>query len=195
MRLFGKRKVSLNAAPPLLQTPRLVLRGFDPSDAVDVLARARGEAAGAMASAPPCQSHEESRRTVEGFIRGGSTWAVVEKRSGHVIGAVALAPDSGRGVEGALALGYTLGEQYRDQGYAVEACAAVLAYAFDELDSPVVSAGHELTNQRSRRVFKKLGFTCEGTARRARMLSGGEYADEIRYSLLREEYRPQPAPK
>ena len=181
MRLFGKRKVSLNAAPPLLQTPRLVLRGFDPSDAVDVLARARGEAAGAMASAPPCQSHEESRRTVEGFIRGGSTWAVVEKRSGHVIGAVAL--------------GYTLGEQYRDQGYAVEACAAVLAYAFDELDSPVVSAGHELTNQRSRRVFKKLGFTCEGTARRARMLSGGEYADEIRYSLLREEYRPQPAPK
>ena len=44
MRLFGKRKVSLNAAPPLLQTPRLVLRGFDPSDAVDVLARARGEA-------------------------------------------------------------------------------------------------------------------------------------------------------
>ena len=49
MRLFGKRKVSLNAAPPLLQTPRLVLRGFDPSDAVDVLARARGEAAGAMA--------------------------------------------------------------------------------------------------------------------------------------------------
>ena len=97
--------------------------------------------------------------------------------------------------EGALALGYTLGEQYRDQGYAVEACAAVLAYAFDELDSPVVSAGHELTNQRSRRVFKKLGFTCEGTARRARMLSDGEYADEIRYSLLREEYRPQPAPK
>ena len=148
-----------------------------------------------MASAPPCQSHEESRRTVEGFIRGGSTWAVVEKRSGHVIGAVALAPDSGREVEGALALGYTLGEQYRDQGYAVEACAAVLAYAFDELDSPVVSAGHELTNQRSRRVFKKLGFTCEGTARRARMLSGGEYADEIRYSLLREEYRPQPAPR
>ena len=41
MRLFGKRKVSLNAAPPLLQTPRLVLRGFDPSDAVDVLARAQ----------------------------------------------------------------------------------------------------------------------------------------------------------
>ena len=137
MRLFGKRKISLNAAPPLLQTLRLVLRGFDPSDAVDVLARARGEGAGAMASAPPCQSHEESRRTVEDFIRGGSTWAVVEKRSGHVIGAVALGPDPGRAVEGALELGYTLGEQYRDQGYAVEACAAVLAYAFDELDSPV----------------------------------------------------------
>ena len=137
MKLFGKRKISLSAAPPLLQTPRLVLRGFDPSDAVDVLARARGEAAGAMASAPPCLSHEESRRTVEGFIRGGSTWAVVEKRSGHVIGAVALGPDPGRAVEGALELGYTLGEQYRDQGYAVEACAAVLAYAFDELDSPV----------------------------------------------------------
>ena len=91
-----------------------------------------------------------------------------------------------------------LGHLHRAQtlaGGRVRYCGAPLAYAFDELDSPVVSAGHELTNQRSRRVFKKLGFTCEGTARRARMLSGGEYADEIRYSLLREEYRPQPAPK
>ena len=28
--------------------------------------------------------------------------------------------------------------------------------------------------------------------RRARTLPGGGYADEIRYSLLREEYRPAP---
>ena len=44
-------------------------------------------------------------------------------------------------------------------------------------------------------VYKRQGFTCEGTVRRARTLADGGYADEIRYSLLREEYRPQPAPK
>lgn len=192
MRLFARRKTPLSAAPPLLQTARLVLRGFDPSDAVDLMACAQGEAAGAMAAAAPHQSHEDSRRAVEDFIRGGSTWAVVEKRSGRVIGAVALEPDLARAVEGALELSYTLGEKYWDQGYAVEACAAALAYAFGELDSPVVGAGHAVDNQRSRRAFKKLGFTCEGTVRRARLLPDGAYADEARYSLLREEYQPAP---
>ena len=45
MRLFHKHRVRMSAAPPLLQTPRLVLRGFDPSDAVDVFACAQGEGA------------------------------------------------------------------------------------------------------------------------------------------------------
>ena len=61
MRLFGKRKVSLNAAPPLLQTPRLVLRGFDPSDAVDVLARARLLSGGANARSEERRAGEECR--------------------------------------------------------------------------------------------------------------------------------------
>ena len=53
MKLFGKRKISLSAAPPLLQTPRLVLRGFDPSDAVDVLARARASTSTASLGSKP----------------------------------------------------------------------------------------------------------------------------------------------
>ena len=59
-------------------------------------------------------------------------------------------------------------------------------------DVIVVGAGHDPSNQRSRRVLKKLGFTCEGTVRCARPLPEGGYADEMRYSLLREEYRPAP---
>lgn len=189
MKLFGRKRAQGAAAPPLLQTPGLVLRAFDANDAVDILECAKSEGAGPMASGPPLLTAEDSRLAVEKFIRDG-IWAVVEKKSGRVIGAVGLTDDARRRVEGALELGYILGEKYALQGLEAEACAAVLAYAFGDLQCPVVSAGHAVQNQRVRRVMKKLGFTCEGMVRLSWSLPDGARVDELRYSLLREEYQP-----
>jgi len=183
-----KRKKAQAPALPVLRTERLVLRAFDPSDAVDVYAYAQSDQVGPMAGWAPHKSLEESRSWVAGFIAAGDVWAVVEKKTGHVIGTVSLRPDGKRRVEGSLQMGYALGEKYWGQGFATEACSEVLRYAFEELDCPVLSASHFPHNQKSKRVIKKLGFTCEGTLRCAFLLPDGTSQDQVTYSLLKTEY-------
>lgn len=173
---------------PLLRTERLVLRVFDPSDAIDVYAYAQSPLVGPMAGWAPHQSIEESRATVQRFIEGGFTWAVVEKHTGHVIGSIDLHPDNKRTLEGARAMGYALGEAYWSQGYATEAATAVLEYAFDTLHCPVVGIYHFPSNLKSRRVIKKLGFTYEGVLRSCAVLPDGTVTDHVCYSQTAEDY-------
>lgn len=179
---------------PVLQTPRLVLRAFDPSDAVDVFAYANSESVGPMAGWAPHKTLEDSRRVVDMFIREGEVWAIVEKKSGHVIGSIGLHRRSRGGVEGARELGYALGEKHWGQGFATEAGNEVLRYAFMELNSPVVCVVHFPFNPKSRHVIKKLGFTYEGTLRRACLLPDGTYTDVLSYSMLKEEFKEPNTP-
>lgn len=188
MNLFRHKKHVSEQGFPVLNTERLVLRGFDPSDAVDVYAYAQSEKVGPMAGWAPHRSLEDSRRVVQGFIEAGDAWAVVDKSTGHVIGSISLHVDGKRRLEGCRQMGYVLGENYWGQGFATEACREVLRYAFEELNCPVVSSMHFPVNQKSRRVLKKLGFTYEGTLRRTMKLYDGSYADSLVYSLFKEEY-------
>ncbi len=192
MNLFKRKQVSA-AGFPVLNTERLVLRAFDENDAVDVFAYAQSEKVGPMAGWAPHKTLEESRKTVQAFIAAGDCWAVVDKRIGHVIGAISLHVDGKRRLEGCRQMGYALGEEYWGKGYATEACREVLRYAFEDLGAPLVSAQHFPMNQKSRRVLKKLGFTYEGTLRRTNLLYDGSYADSLVYSLLKEEYEAQNA--
>lgn len=193
MNLFRRKNHQAAQSFPVLRTERLVLRTFDPNDAVDVYAYAHSDRVGPMAGWAPHKCLDDSRRVVEGFIAAGDVWAVVDKASGHVIGTVGLHKDPYRPLEGCRRLGYVLGETHWGKGYATEACRAALRYAFEELGCPVVSVAHYPINQRSRRVIKKLGFTCEGTLRRTTLLYDGTYADSIVYSLFKEEYEAQMA--
>lgn len=194
MSIFRRRRSRAETpALPVLQTGRLVLRSFDPNDAVDVYAYAQSENVGPMAGWAPHRSVEDSRAVVGMFIAGGEVWAVVEKKSGRVIGSIGLHADKKRSVDGARELGYALGERYWGLGYATEAAGAVLRYAFEELKCPVVSAAHFPFNTKSRHVIKKLGFTFEGTLRGAWRMPDGKIADELCYSMLRAEYEARTA--
>lgn len=189
MSLFWRRKKPAAPTLPALQTERLVLRGFDPNDAVDVFAYAKSENVGPRAGWQPHQTLEDSRRVVDMFIREGEVWAVVEKRSGRVIGSVGLHKRVGRRcMEGTRELGYALGEEHWGQGYGMEASSAALRYAFETLDCPMVCVSHFPFNQQSKRLIKKLGFVYEGTLRRTWKLPDGSYTDELVYSMLKEEY-------
>ena len=173
---------------PTLTTERLVLRQFDRGDAVDVFAYAKNPAVGPMAGWPPHTTIEDSRRVVQHFIHTGDVWAIVEKKTGRVIGSIGLHVDGRREVDGARMLGYVLGAAYWGQGYATEAAQAALRFAFEQKNCQIVSAYHYPGNTRSRRVIKKLGFTAEGLLRMAGTLPGGTPTDEACYSLTRDEY-------
>lgn len=191
MSWFKHRRKTAKTAPrgyPPLQTERLVLRMFDPGDTVDVYAYAQSPLVGPMAGWPPHRTLEDSRMVVNRFIANGDVWAVVEKKSGRVIGSVGLHQDRKRDVENARMIGYALGEKYWGRGYATEAASAVLRFAFESLECPIVSAYHYPHNTRSKRVIKKLGFSNEGTLRLASTLTNGSLSDDVCCSLTREEY-------
>lgn len=188
MKWFGHGRKPSGAPLPMLTTERLVLRAFDPSDAVDVYAYAQSEKVGPMAGWAPHRSLEESRSVVERFIAGGDTWAVVEKRTGHVIGSIGLHRDGRREIAESRELGYALGEASWGLGYATEACREVIRYAFEELGCEVIAVRHFPSNQNSRRVVKKLGFVYEGVIRHSCRLPDGGTEDAVTYSLLKEEY-------
>ena len=187
-----KRRCDRQTVPeekyPTLQTERLVLRTFEPGDTVDVYAYAQSATVGPMAGWAPHRSMEESRQVVQHFIRCGDVWAIVEKKTGRVIGSIGLHADRKRDVDNARMIGYALGERHWGQGYATEAAQAVLRFAFTELACPVVTAYHFPKNTRSKHVIKKLGFTAEGTLRFASTLPDGTLADAVCYSMTREEY-------
>lgn len=195
MRLFkkrGRREKEISTPPvPVLQTERLVLRSFDENDAVDVYAYAQSNQVGPMAGWAPHTSIEDSRKTIRMFMEGGEVWAMVEKKSGRVIGSIGLHKDAIRSIDGAKELGYALGESHWGQGYAAEASREVLRYGFEELAAPIIGVSHFPTNGQSKRVIEKLGFSYEGTIRYAQRLPDGSITDMVCYSLLKSEYEEQ----
>jgi RimJ/RimL family protein N-acetyltransferase len=64
-------------------------------------------------------------------------------------------------------LGFALAERYQGQGYAYEAAAATLQYAWDRLHLPRVVAIVMPGNATSRRLLERLGMAVEGTVRLA----------------------------
>ena len=95
--------------------------------------------------------------------------AVVLKASGETIGQVHLDPYVNRWYRVAgdpetpvsnveVELAFAFGKAYWGQGYAVEACRALIDYAFNELKIPRLVGGARLTNNRSVLLQQRLGF-------------------------------------
>jgi RimJ/RimL family protein N-acetyltransferase len=81
-------------------------------------------------------------------------------------------------------LGIVIGDRNRwGQGYAREALEAVIQYCFDTLHMHRIGAEIYSHNQRSIRLFERLGFQREG-ALRENVLKRGMYVDELLYGLL-----------
>lgn len=97
-------------------------------------------------------------------------------------------------------LGYGMASAAWGQGYMHEALAALLNYAFTELDLHRVEADIDPRNTASVRCLERLGFQHEGRLRE-RWIVDGEVSDSSLYGLLRREWlayvdplRMQPKP-
>ncbi len=143
--------------PTTLETERLVLRPWKATDAEDLYRYASDDLVGPPAGWPPHRSIEESASTIRGILSSNGTYAVTLKESGEAIGSIGLsATDLGAPED--LELGYWIAVPHWGNGYVGEASRALLAYAFDELECPVVWCGAYEENAKSRRAQQKLGF-------------------------------------
>jgi len=91
-------------------------------------------------------------------------------------------------VWGRAEAGYWITPDAQGNGYATDALATLVEYAFDELRLHKVYAHAYETNPASRRVLEKVGFREEGLLREAAFVDG-EYVDLYRYGLLEGEWR------
>jgi RimJ/RimL family protein N-acetyltransferase len=109
----------------------------------------------------------------------------IERKADHkLIGIVTAIVKHHRKVE----IGYGLGVEHREQGYATEAAKALMDYSFSTLQFHRVQAISSSGNPASCRVLARLGMKLEGRLREANVRDG-EWYDLLYYGILEEEWR------
>ena len=142
----------------MLQTTRLHLRGFLKRDLADLTALVCDKMASAYA---PYDTQwpvdDQSLQDVLDYFISDDAWYAVElTEQGKVIGFVVASRTEDETVRD---LGYTLHTAYQNQGYAFEACSALMAYCVRALGITRFTAGTADCNGPSVKLLAKLGFT------------------------------------
>ncbi|ABL84042.1 GCN5-related N-acetyltransferase [Nocardioides sp. JS614] len=175
---------------PTLHTDRVLLRPFDDGDADALYALHSDARVLRYWDSPPWTERGRAERFIATCRQlaeeGSGARPAIERRSDGVFlgwcGLTRWNPD-----HRTAALGYCLREAAWGHGYATEAAAALLRWAFDTLDLNRVQAEADTRNAASARVLEKLGFRREGTLREDCVVNG-EVSDSWVYGLLRREW-------
>lgn len=177
-----------------IETERLVIRPLDVADAEDLAAyqslpdvcryipyEPRGREQIAERIADPARTKSVLEKEGEGI------WLAVERREdGRVIGDVVLIWNSEE--HQCAEIGYVFNPDVQGNGYATEACRALLALAFDELKVRRVIARIDARNDTSAAVLRRLGMRQEAYLVQNEFFKG-EWTDEIDFAILEAEWR------
>lgn len=175
---------------PVLETADLVLRQVRTDDAKDIFRYASDPEVARYVMWEPHRSISDTRayiRYVRSLYRRGlpSSWVVVHKSSGSVIGSIGFVGYSP--VHHAAEIGYSFSRQYWNCGFATQALNAVIDSAFNRIDRlHRLEAQHDVRNPASGRVMEKCGMHREGILR-GRLWNKSEYVDVALYSILRSD--------
>ncbi len=175
---------------PSLSTRRLILRRIEERDTDDMYEYSCDRAVSKYLLWSAHESKEQTRKFIRSVIKYYAKqlfydWAIVEKKSGKMIGTCGFAriDEANNSAE----LGYVLSRSHWGNGYAPEAAQAVLQVGFCELGLNRIEARYMVENTASARVMEKLGMHPEGV-RRQELYIKGQYRDIGYYSILRDEY-------
>lgn len=172
----------------ILETERLLLRGWQPDDLDDLYEYARNMDAGPMQGWKPHESKEESLLALNSFITDDERWAIVLKEKNKVIGSIKISPDENRGRYYAKYVSYVLSADYWGKGYMTEALKRIIAYVFEEMHVDLLSAFHYPHNIRSKGVLERCGFRYETTIEQGQKIYDGQVFDTVCYCILADEY-------
>ena len=177
-----------------LETDRLILRPWTRGD-LDAMYRVQSDEENARWLYNDARSLDETRELLDRKIRGAQLndegdWmsaAVVVAETGEVVGDTSLHWVSETQRQGEL--GFIFDRAHHGRGYATEACAPILDFAFGELGLHRVIGRCEPRNAASARVLEKLGMRLEAHLVENEFVKG-EWQSELVYALLEREWRP-----
>lgn len=146
-------------------TDRLVLRAWRDSDAETLYKYASDPEVGPRAGWSPHKSLEESREIIRTVFNNDTTWAIVLKETGEVIGAIGYGPSCDCGLparEGEPTVGYWVARPYWNRGYCTEALGLMIRNIKIDTGLDSLISGHFIDNPASGRVMEKCGFVPTG---------------------------------
>ena len=143
-----------------LETERLLLRNFKPTDWKDLL-----EISQEYEQSDMGQYDQEYPQTAEGIIKvvkilssGDEFAAVILKNQPKVIGLVQFQRKKDHVDEVVHGLGGIFNSKFQGKGYAFEAFKVVLEHLFEDFGIDRCTAGTAVVNKKSRKLIERLGF-------------------------------------
>jgi ribosomal-protein-alanine N-acetyltransferase len=176
--------------PPVVETERLLLRGWDLRDAEPLFEYASDPEVSRYVS---WDTHEHLSDTY-GFLNGvvAQNYSLGELDYALCRGDSPDVPIGGVGLywrgkdHGVMELGYVLRREHWGKGYVPEAGRALVIRAFESTNAMRIFAPIFAENARSRRVAEKIGMKLDGVLRSAAQWKGSR-RDMAIYSILRGE--------
>lgn len=147
----------------VLETDRLILRGWKYSDLDDFFEYASIEGVGERAGWSHHESKSESLAILKRFIEGKKTFALVLKENQKTIGSLGLenlrqhAGEELHDLAG-REIGYVLSKEYWNQGLMSEAVQCVIDWCFHDQNYDFLMCCNFIENAASAKVQKKCGF-------------------------------------
>ncbi|MEI8135165.1 MAG: GNAT family protein [bacterium] len=188
--------------PKRIESPRILLRQFDIHDAEEFYALESASMKIHLAPFSPMKEPVETiaegvqatrkmmRASFERWDDGFDyRFAVTLQAGGAIIGQTGIS-NIIRGVSQSAFIGYWIGSDYLNNGYATECVVLAMHYAFEFLHLHRISLWIAIENSASLRVAEKLKLRFEGTAIQALHL-GGRWQDTHIYAITSEEWAIQ----
>jgi RimJ/RimL family protein N-acetyltransferase len=185
--------------PYRIETPRLVIRCYDPRDAA-LLKQAVDESLEHLRPWMPWAQYEPTSladkvqrlRLMRGNFDLDSdyTVGVFNPDETRLLGGAGLHK---RHEPGALEIGYWIHAGHTGQGYASEVAAALTQVAFGCLDSHRVEIRCDPNNLASQAVPRKLGYMHEATLQRRETTTDGHPRDTMIWTMFQTDNQAEPS--
>jgi [ribosomal protein S5]-alanine N-acetyltransferase len=126
-------------------------------------------------------------------VRAGSghMFFVFDKKTGDLLGGCQLSNVRQGVAQSAASLGYWMGKRFAGKGLMTDAVTTLVRHAFDRMGFHRIEAACLPSNNASRRVLTKVGFTAEGTARKYLKING-DWQDHLLFAIIAGDPIPMP---
>lgn len=185
--------------PSRIESPRLVLRQFEVRDAEEFYKLEEQALSVHLAPYSPVKpkaaTETDGIRTMREMLRTAQErwedgidhrFAIILKETGAIIGQIGIT-NIIRNVAQSAFIGYWIGNEYLNRGFATEALVSALHYSFELAKLHRISLWIVPTNAQSLRMTAKLKLRYEGRALKALNL-GGRWQDTDIFAITYEEW-------
>jgi RimJ/RimL family protein N-acetyltransferase len=160
-----------------LEDDAILLREFTEEDVPAIVAACQDPEIARWTRVPSPYTEADARE----FLKDppDRAFAVVDRSSGELLGAIGARPEEDARVE----IGYWVAREARGRGVATRALRLIAAWAVEEIGAGRVQLYTDPANEASQRVAEKAGFRREGMLRSWTEIKGSR-RDVVMYSLL-----------